>query len=190
MPIEPYLKLTWLQACGKESKMMFQVGDMVIHPGYGAGLVTKIEKLTCLGSNKLYYLIELSDELKTNVWVPVKDAEAKGVRHPTPKSQLGRIWRILRAVPETLATDHKERYGLLQEKLRGGDIFRIAEVVRDMYWKDHRVRRLTMAGKELYDRGLMLLTSEVAVVQGCDFLAAQVMIADILGVSLAATPTI
>ena len=169
---------------------MFQVGDIVIHPGYGAGLVAKIGQLTCLGSNKLYYLIELSDELKTNVWVPVKDAEDKGVRHPTPKSQLGRIWRILRAGPETLATDHKERYGSLEEKLRGGDIFRIAEVVRDMYWKDHRVRRLTMAGKNLYERGLTLLTSEVAVVQGCDFWDAQVVIADILGVSLAATPAI
>jgi CarD family transcriptional regulator len=93
-------------------------------------------------------------------------------------------------VPETLATDHKERYRLLQEKLGDGDIFRIAEVVRDMYWKDHRVRKLTMAGKDLYDKGLMLLTSEVAVMQDCDFWAAQVLIADILGVSLAANPTI
>jgi CarD family transcriptional regulator len=174
----------------KETKMMFQVGDMVIHPGYGAGLVAKIQKLSSLGSNKLYYLIELSDELKTNVWVPVKDAEAKGVRHPTPKSQLGRIWRILRAGPETLATDHKERLGLLEEKLRGGDIFRIAEVVRDMYWKDHRVRKLTMAGKDLYGGGLTFLTSEVAVVQGSDFWATKIVIADILGVSLAATPAI
>jgi RNA polymerase-interacting CarD/CdnL/TRCF family regulator len=170
--------------------MMFQVGDMVIHPGYGAGRVVKVEKLPCLGSNKLYYAIELADESRTNVWVPVKDAKAKGVRRPTPKSQLDRIWRILRAGPETLSTDHKERYELLQEKLCGGDIFLIAEVVRDMYWKDHRTRRLTMAGKELYDRGLMLLTSEVAAVQGCDFMAAQVVISDILDVSLAAKPAV
>ena len=170
--------------------MMFQVGDTVIHPAYGAGLVVKIKQLSSLGSDRLYYSIELSDELKTNIWIPVQDAEARGVRHPTPKSQLGRIWRILRAVPETLATDHKERYRMLQEKLGDGDIFRIAEVVRDMYWKDHRVRRLTIAGKDLYDQGLMLLTSEVAVMQDCDFWAAQVLIADILGVSLAAKPTI
>ena len=169
---------------------MFQVGDMVIHPGYGAGLVAKIQKLPSLGSNKLYYLIELSDELKTNVWVPVQEAEAKGVRRPTPKSQLGRIWRVLRAGPETLATDHKQRYISLEEKLRGGDIFRIAEVVRDMYWKDHRVRKLTMAGKDLYERGLTFLTSKVAVVQGSDFWAAKIVIADILGVSLAAVPAI
>ena len=167
---------------------MFQVGDTVIHPAYGAGLVVKIAKLQCLGSGKLYYSIELSDELKTNVWIPVQDAEVKGLRRPTPTSQLGRIWRVLRARPEALSTDPEARSLSLQEKLRGGDIFRIAEVVRDMYWKDHRVRRLTMAGKDLYDRGLMLLTSEVAVMQDSGFAAAQAVIWGILSASLAAKP--
>ena len=170
--------------------MRFHVGDTVMHPVYGAGRVVKIKTLPSLGSDKLYYAIELSDERKTKVWIPIKDAEAKGVRRPTPKSQLGQLWRVLRAGPETLSTDHKERYGSLQEKLSGGDIFCIAEVVRDMYWKDHRVRRLTMAGRELYDRGLLLLTSEVAVMQDSDFTAAKAAIWDILGASLAAQPAV
>ena len=46
---------------------MFRVGDTVIHPGYGAGTVVDIEKLQCLGSDKPYYSIELSDEPKTRV---------------------------------------------------------------------------------------------------------------------------
>jgi len=169
---------------------MFQIGDTVIHPGYGAGTVVKIEKLQWLGGDKPYYTIELSDVSKTRMWVPVRDAAKKGMRHPTLKSQLGRIWRTLRAEPETLPSDHNERYELLQEKLRGGDIFRTAEVVRDMFWKDHRSRRLTIKGKQLYDRGLTFLTSEVAVVQGCDSAAAKGMISDMLGASLAARPAV
>ena len=169
---------------------MFQIGDTVIHPGYGAGTVVDIEKLQCLGSDKPYYSIELSDASKTHMWVPVKDAGKKGMRHPTLKSQLSRIWRTLRAEPETLPPDHNERYESLQEKLCGGDIFRIAEVVRDMFWKDHRSRKLTIRGKQLYDRGLTFLASEVAVVQGCDSAAAEAMISDILGVSLAARPAV
>jgi CarD family transcriptional regulator len=170
--------------------MMFQVGDTVIHPGYGAGTVVKIEKLQCLGSNTLYYSIELSDGSKTRVWVPVREAGKRGIRYPTLKSQLGQIWRVLRAGPETLSPDHKERHESLQEKLRGGDIFRIAEVVRDMFWEDHRSRRLAIQGKRLYKRGLMLLTSEVAAVQGCDSAAAEAMISGILGASLAAKPAV
>ncbi|MFN2219514.1 MAG: CarD family transcriptional regulator [Anaerolineae bacterium] len=170
--------------------MIFQVGDTVIHPGYGAGRVVKIRKLNCLGSNKLYYSIELSDDSRTNVWIPVQDAEARGVRPPTPKSQLDRVWRVLRAGPEALSTDHEERYGSLQEKLCGGDIFRIAEAVRDLYWKEHRVRRLTITGTELYNKGFMLLTSEVAAMQGCELGAAKAAIAGILGASLAAEPAL
>jgi len=168
---------------------MFQIGDTVIHPGYGAGTVVEIERLQCLGSDKLYYSIELSDGSKTRVWVAVGDAGNRGIRYPTRKSQLGRIWRTLRAEPETLPPDHNERYESLQEKLHGGDIFRTAEVVRDMFWKDHCSRGLTIIGKGLYDRGLTFLVSEVAVVQGCDATAAEAMISDILGASLAARPT-
>ena len=169
---------------------MFQVGDTVIHPHRGAGKIVGIEKLQCLGSDKLYYSIELSDGLKTRVWVPVGNARKTGLRQLMLKSQLGQIWRVLRSRPETLSPDHKKRYESLQEKLRGGDIFRIAEVVRDIFWDDHRSHRLTVVGKKLYNRGLMLLTSEVAAVQGCDSEAAEAMISDVLGASLAAEPVV
>jgi CarD family transcriptional regulator len=167
---------------------MFQIGEVVIHPGYGAGTVVQIEEKQFLGSDTPYYAIELLDGFKTRVWIAVKDAVKKGIRHPTPKSQLGRIWHVLRAGPETLSPDHKKRNESLQEKLRGGDILRIAEVVRDMFWKDHHSRKLTIMGQRLYDRGLTFLASEVAVVQGCDFAAAEAMISDILGARLAAKP--
>jgi CarD family transcriptional regulator len=169
---------------------MFRIGDTVIHPGYGAGTVVDIEELQCLGNDKPYYSIELSDESKTRVWVPVKDAGKKGVRHPTPKSQLSQIWRVLRAEPETLSPDHNERYKSLQEKLRGGDISQVAKVVRDMFWKDHRSRKLTIQGKRLYERGLVFLTSEVAVMQGCDFAVAEAKISNILEASLVSRPAV
>jgi CarD family transcriptional regulator len=167
---------------------MFRVGDTVIHPGYGAGTVIDIKEQQFLSSDEPYYSIELFDGSKTRVWIPVKDAGKKGVRHPTPKSQLSQIWRVLRAEPEMLPSDHKERGELLQEKLRGGDIFQVAKVVRDMFWKDHRSRRLTIQGERLYKRGLMFLTSEVAAIQGCDCAVAEAKISDILEASLASRP--
>ncbi|MBN1584119.1 MAG: hypothetical protein JXA89_25640 [Anaerolineae bacterium] len=167
---------------------MFQVGDAVIHPHRGAGKVVEIEKLQCLGSDKWYYSITLVDGSGTQVWVAVQDAERDGVRYPISKSQLNRVWRILRAEPEPLPADHNERHQLLQEKI-SSDVFGVvAEAVRDMYWKDHRVRSLTIVGKRLYERGMMLLASEVAVVQGSDYAAAEAMIADILGASLDTKP--
>jgi CarD family transcriptional regulator len=169
---------------------MFRIGDTVVHPGYGAGTVVGIERLKCLSSDKPYYAIELSDGSRTHMWVPVGGAGERGVRHLTPKSQLSQIWSVLRAGPETLPPDHGTRYELVQEKLRGGDIFRVAEVVRDMFWENHRSRRLSVVGKELYEKGLTFLTSEVALVQGCDLTAAGDEISSILGASLAANPAV
>ena len=89
-----------------------------------------------------------------------------------------------------MSADHDERSERLQEKLRGGDAFRVAEVVRDMFWQSHRSRRLSILDKELYDKGLALLTSEVAVVLGCALAAAEAEISDTLAASLAAQPAV
>jgi RNA polymerase-interacting CarD/CdnL/TRCF family regulator len=101
---------------------------------------------------------------------------------------LGQIWRVLRAEPEALPPDHKQRYESLQEKLSGGDIMQAAKVVRDMFWKDHRSRRLTIQGERLYKRGLTFLTSEIAAMQGCDCAVAEAKISNILEASLASRP--
>jgi len=169
---------------------MFQVGDTVILPHHGAGTVTDIEELQVLGSDNLYYSIKLFDESKTFVWIPVKDAEKQGVRHPIRKSQLGQIWRVLRAEPQELPTDHNKRYEFLLEKLCGGNLFQVAEAVKDLFWRNHCTRNLTIKGKRLYDRGMMFLASEVAVVQGSDFAVAEARISDILGTSLASRPAV
>ncbi len=144
---------------------MFQIGDAVIYPGYGAGKVTDIEKLACLGSDKQYSSIQLLDGTKTRVWVAVQDAKKKGMRRPIPKSQLDQVWRCLRTEPESLPSDHKERYELVREKLENGNILHIAEALRDLSCKDYHVRSLTSEGKRLYDKGIKLLTTEVATVQ-------------------------
>jgi len=78
----------------------------------------------------------------------------------------------------------------LQEKLRGGDVFQVAKVVRDMFWKDHHSRRLTIQGKRLYERGLVFLRREVAVMQGCDLAVAEAKISNMLRASLVSRPAV
>jgi len=147
---------------------VFQVGEMVVHPGYGAGRVVDVEKLSCLGSDKQYYSIKLLDGSETQVWVPVKEAEDRGVRRPIASARLSEVWRLLRAKPDTLPTDHQQRYGIVRQRLEDGDILQIAVALRDLSWKDHNVSSLTSEGKRLYDKGMKLLASEVALVQGND----------------------
>ena len=164
---------------------MFQVGEMVVHPGYGAGKVIDVEKLSCLGSDKRYYSIKLLDGSETQVWVPVLEAEERGVRRPIALSQLGEVWRLLRAKPNTLPIDHQQRYGVVRQRMEDGDILQIAVALRDLSWKDQHVSSLTSEGKRLYDRGMKLLASEVALVQGDERDDVETQISHVLSENLA-----
>ena len=143
-----------------------------------------------LGNARNYYSIELLSQPKTLLMVPVKDAQEIGLRASTPRSELGQVWHVLRANPEILPADHEQRYELLRDRLRGGDVLQIAAVLRDMAWREEQERRLTKQGKELYDESLMLLSGEIAITQDSDLSAAEAQIMDTLKESVAPDPAI
>ena len=164
--------------------MTFQIGETVVHPHYGAGVITEIQERHSLGPRKRYYSIELLGDPQTTVMVPLGKEESVGLRQPIPKARLSRLWRILRGEPEVLPDEHKKRYAVLEGKLQEGDVFQIAEVVRDLAWRREKKRKLTMVGSRLYETGLEFLASELAGVQGSDVDTAEAQIAERLDASI------
>ena len=164
--------------------MTFQVGDTVIHPHYGAGVITEIQERHSLGPKRSYYSIKLLGDSQTTVMVPLGKEENVGLRHPISKSQLNHLWRILRGEPQALPDEHKQRYAVLEDKLQDGDVFQIAEAVRDLAWRREEKRTLTKVGKRLYETGLGFIASELAGVQGSDVDTAEAQIAERLDASI------
>lgn len=161
--------------------MTFQVGDNIVHPGYGAGVVVEIKALEALGrGKKSYYSIDLLSDPGTLVMVPVRDAEKVGLRPPIALSKISQVWRVLGSDPEVLPSDHKERYAVILDKLHGGEPLRIAEALRDMARRRDEKRALTTEGKRLYDRAMKLLSAEIAVSQGSDPSTAESKISETL----------
>jgi CarD family transcriptional regulator len=159
----------------------FSVGDKIVHPSHGAGVVTEIKELGFFGKqNKPYYSIELLSEPGTVVMVPVRDAHKVGLRHPMSRSQLRKLWHRLRGEPKALPSDHKERYSIVRTAIEDGDVFEIASVLRDLWWKDYRVRKLTTEGKRLYAKGMRLLASEIAVIEDTELSEAEAQISETL----------
>ena len=159
---------------------MFQVGDRIIHPSYGVGNVTEIKQRHTLGSKRQYYSIQLLNEPGTVVMVPVGAETRLGLRHPITRAKLDRVWHVLEDDPNELPSDHDERCALLDEKLGGGDVFKIAETVRDLVWRRQGRRTLTIRGKRQYERGMALLAGEIASVQDSDLLTAEALIVSAL----------
>ena len=164
---------------------MFQLGEAVVHPGHGPGNVVDIERLSLSDSDKRYYKIRLIDETETIIWVPVRDAEEKGVRCPVPRSRLSEVWHLLRAKPGDLPSDHKARYAQVREMIENGNILQIAKVLRDLRWKDQHVRGLTIEGKRLYDKAMKLLAAEVSLVEDRDRETIEIEFSRVLSENLA-----
>jgi CarD family transcriptional regulator len=149
----------------EEEAMIFKAGDAIVHPIRGAGVVERVVERHWRGSNGLYYRIDLLGEPGTKLMVPAGAAEALGLRLAIPRSKLNEVWHVLLATPVRLPTDHKKRYQLLDDKLHTGDVFQVAEVVRDMAWRRQRKGHLTTTGKRRYQEAIRTLAGEIAAVQ-------------------------
>jgi len=147
---------------------VFKAGDPIVHPARGAGIVLCVEQRNCHGNSDLYYRISLLGHQEISLLIPVNAAEALGLRPAISPSSLNRVWGVLGGAPNTLPADHKERYELLEDKLHTGDIFQIAEAVRDMAWRQHQQGRPTTVGKQIYEQGIALLAGEIAASQDTD----------------------
>jgi CarD family transcriptional regulator len=162
---------------------VFRVGETVVHPGHGPGEVVGVQELSCLGKNGSYYRIRLLGEMGT-VWVPVESAEEQGVRRLVRKSRLREVWRLLRDRPSDLPSDHNKRYAHLRDKIENGSVCDIAQALRDLQWKNVHVRKMTLEGKRLYDKGMRLLATEIALVRGSDTETVESKIARVLQTNL------
>jgi CarD family transcriptional regulator len=147
---------------------MFEVGDAVVHPVRGAGVVTDIEELQRDGGNKAYYKIKLLSQVRTSLMVPVKDATTRGLRRAIRRSKLSRVWRVLLGKPKRLPADYRTRYELLEEKLQSGNLLKIAEVVRDLARRLQNQNSPTVGDRRKYRQGMKLLAAEIAAARDDD----------------------
>jgi len=145
---------------------MFEIGDKVVHPSHGAGVIINIEGKEFLEERGRYYVIDLLT-CEGVVMVPVASAQRIGLRPVSDADEISRAMSILTSSPDNLPNDHRERRAQIEEKLRTGDIVEVTKVVRNLAWRD-RCRKLTMADRRLYERAQTFLAAELALAKGME----------------------
>ena len=155
--------------------MRFTTGDAVVHPIRGAGIVERIVERTWHGNAEPYYRIKLLGRLGTMLMVPISAAEKLGMRYAISQSNIEQLWRVLLAAPIGLPKKYNELTKLLQDKLGTGDVFQVAEVVRDVAWRQWKTR-LGSTAKLLYEEGTRLLVGEIAATQDIEFADAETLV--------------
>ncbi len=163
---------------------MFKIGDKVVHPYHGAGMVKDIEEKSFLKERGRYYIIDLvaSDGV---VMVPTNNVQRIGLRRVSGRRAISRAMNTLTATPDTLSNDHRERQAHAQERLNTGDLIEVTEVMRNLAWRNHE-GRLTMADNKLYQRAQTFLASELALAREIELQEAMEQLQTALNGKLAA----
>lgn len=145
---------------------MFEVGDKVVHPAHGAGVVAGIEEKELLDDFTQYYIIHLA-AAEMKLMIPVRTAEAIGLRPVAKPAQIQAIYDTLQAKPRDLIDDFKKRQAILVQQLKSGDIIDVAEVVRDLFWRNE-VSPLSPTESRQLEGAKQQLASELSLAEDVD----------------------
>ncbi len=142
--------------------MFFEVGDKVVYPVHGAGIIEAIENREVLGSNHSYYVLKLCVG-EMHVLVPVDKVENVGMRPISNSDKLEEAMGVLRGEASTWEDNWNKRYRLNMDKIKSGDICLLAEVVRNLMLRDV-IKGLSTGEKKMLDNARKILVSEVVLV--------------------------
>ncbi|HEX9259243.1 MAG TPA: CarD family transcriptional regulator [Acidimicrobiales bacterium] len=140
--------------------MKFKKGDTVIYPQHGACIVQGHEKKTVFGETR-EYLILRSVIGEMTLSVPLDSVDQVGVRPPVNPDELEDLVAVLSKPDPRVPSNWSRRFKNHQEKLKSGDVYQVAEVVRNLAARN-RDAALSAAERTMYERARINLVSEIA----------------------------
>lgn len=141
------------------SKAKFSVGDKVVHPQHGAATIARKHKQEFNGEKRDYYVLDIATEQLT-VMVPIDGMEDL-IRPVITKTAARNVLKSLKDDPEEAGSNWSRWYKVLNEKMTSGDIFQVAEVVRDLSFAQ-QTKGISPALKRMLSKARVTLTSELA----------------------------
>ena len=144
---------------------MFNIGDKVVYPMHGAGTIESIEDKDILGEKQSYYILKMPGEVK--VMVPMSRAEEAGVRDIINKETAGKVMKVLGADSTEMSINWNKRYRDNMDKMKSGDIYEVADVVRNLSFKQ-KEKGLSTGEKKMLLNARQILVSELTLAENLD----------------------
>ena len=141
---------------------MFNVGDKIVYPMHGAGTIDSIEEKDILGEKQSYYILKMPGEVK--VMVPTAKAEEVGVRSIIDKSAAEKVFTVLEQDEKEMEKNWNKRYRDNMDKMKSGDIYEIADVVRNLSFKQ-KEKGLSTGEKKMLNNAKQILVSELVLAE-------------------------
>lgn len=138
---------------------MFNVGDKVVYPMHGAGIIEAIEEKEILGVIKKYYIMRIPiGDMK--VMIPMNSVNDIGLREVVDDRAIEQVIGILKDDRTDMSANWNRRYRANLDKMKSGDIYEIADVVRNLMLRDQE-KGLSTGERKMLDNAKQILISEM-----------------------------
>ena len=144
--------------------MSFKIGDRLVYPNYGVGVVETIQESLLGGSPAPWYQLRLLGN-NSRVMVPVGNSDRIGLRLLTRRTDVGSVFRVLENATLPPSDDWKGRYKQNLDRMRSGHLTDIADVLRNLACAQKQ-KALSSQEKKMYERARHLIVSEIAQING------------------------
>jgi CarD family transcriptional regulator len=138
---------------------LYEVGEKVVYPHHGAGTVVRKESRDVLGEKREYLTIRILHNDLT-VSVPCENAERVGLRKVIDEAMVEKVLKALTGNGTVMPKNWNRRFKHNRDKMKTGDIFELAEVVRNLSLRDHE-KGLSTGEKQMFVKAKKILSSEL-----------------------------
>lgn len=145
---------------------MFIIGDRIVYPMHGAGIIEQIEEKRILGEVRKYYILKVPcGDMK--IMIPTDSSQEIGVRGVISVDEISEVIQVLSSESTEMSSNWNRRYRENMEKLKTGDIYNVAEVVRNLMRTD-KEKKLSTGEKKMLSNAKQILISEIILVKDID----------------------
>ena len=137
----------------------FECGDHVVYPHHGAGKVLKKEVRKMFGEEREYLTIKILHNDMT-VMVPCENAALAGLRRVIDEETVKKVLAVLEDDVSEMPKNWNRRFKHNRDKIKTGDIYELAEVVRNLAIREHQ-KGLSTGEKQMFTRAKKILASEL-----------------------------
>ena len=143
---------------------MYLVGDKVVHPMHGAGIIEGVTEERISGRKASYYVFRMPVGglvLK----IPTENCANIGVRALSSADEIGEVLRRIPEMDAEMTANWNHRYRENMQRIKSGDLLEVARVIKGLMWRDAQ-RGLSNGERKMLHTAKQILISEIVLVQG------------------------
>lgn len=139
---------------------MYNIGDKVVYPMHGAGIIEAIEDKMILGKKQSYYIMKMTVSGEMTVMIPLQNCDEIGVRFVIDRDEGAKVLEAFRNAPVEDNTNWNKRHRENMQKIKTGDIYQVLGVVKELMYRD-KSKGLSTSERKMLNNAKQIMVSEL-----------------------------